>query len=132
MADGVWCQCLISTCFCFKQKTAYELRISDWSSDVCSSDLLAVEACENLLRVARTQLFTPGGLRGARISAEDQNGVDRQLDLLSLSVARLLRRSSCGDYADVAVRQSVKSRSEERRVGKEGVSTVKSRWSPYH
>src|SRR3546814_1897146 len=25
--------------FCFKQKTAYELRISDWSSDVCSSDL---------------------------------------------------------------------------------------------
>src|SRR3546814_14050465 len=27
-------------CFFFKQKTAYELRISDWSSDVCSSDLL--------------------------------------------------------------------------------------------
>src|SRR3546814_2386356 len=25
--------------FCFKQKTAYEMRISDWSSDVCSSDL---------------------------------------------------------------------------------------------
>src|SRR3546814_1636182 len=31
---------LLSICFfCFKQKTAYELRISDWSSDVCSSDL---------------------------------------------------------------------------------------------
>src|SRR3546814_4141990 len=30
----VWCF------FCFKQKTAYEMRISDWSSDVCSSDLL--------------------------------------------------------------------------------------------
>src|SRR3546814_7472896 len=29
--------------FCFKQKTAYEMRISDWSSDVCSSDLNAVE-----------------------------------------------------------------------------------------
>src|SRR3546814_7291540 len=28
--------------FCFKQKTAYEMRISDWSSDVCSSDLFAV------------------------------------------------------------------------------------------
>src|SRR3546814_9132673 len=27
--------------FCFKQKTAYEMRISDWSSDVCSSDLVA-------------------------------------------------------------------------------------------
>src|SRR3546814_8615831 len=30
--------------FCFKQKTAYEMRISDWSSDVCSSDLEVVEA----------------------------------------------------------------------------------------
>src|SRR3546814_3292265 len=28
--------------FCFKQKTAYEMRISDWSSDVCSSDLVAL------------------------------------------------------------------------------------------
>src|SRR3546814_2671683 len=28
-------------CFFFKQKTAYEMRISDWSSDVCSSDLLS-------------------------------------------------------------------------------------------
>src|SRR3546814_4669535 len=31
---------MLSTFFCFKQKTAYELRISDWSSDVCSSDLM--------------------------------------------------------------------------------------------
>src|SRR3546814_9716662 len=31
-------------CFFFKQKTAYEMRISDWSSDVCSSDLMLVEA----------------------------------------------------------------------------------------
>src|SRR3546814_4777000 len=30
--------------FFFKQKTAYEMRISDWSSDVCSSDLIATEA----------------------------------------------------------------------------------------
>src|SRR3546814_3282883 len=29
-------------CFFFKQKTAYEMRISDWSSDVCSSDLVGV------------------------------------------------------------------------------------------
>src|SRR3546814_6056406 len=32
--------CLVFVFFCFKQKTAYELRISDWSSDVCSSDLM--------------------------------------------------------------------------------------------
>src|SRR3546814_5607899 len=38
-----WYVCVLSTCcvfFFFKQKTAYEMRISDWSSDVCSSDLL--------------------------------------------------------------------------------------------
>src|SRR3546814_8413416 len=32
--------CLLFVFFCFKQKTAYEMRISDWSSDVCSSDLI--------------------------------------------------------------------------------------------
>src|SRR3546814_9774935 len=34
--------CMVVLCivFCFKQKTAYEMRISDWSSDVCSSDLM--------------------------------------------------------------------------------------------
>src|SRR3546814_18088815 len=44
--------------FLFKQKTAYELRISDWSSDVCSSDLLdAVEAGER-----DADRFRPGAL----------------------------------------------------------------------
>src|SRR3546814_8576529 len=34
----------VSVFFFFKQKTAYEMRISDWSSDVCSSDLAGIEA----------------------------------------------------------------------------------------
>src|SRR3546814_2420228 len=34
--------------FCFKQKTSYEMRISDWSSDVCSSDLQAAYAASHL------------------------------------------------------------------------------------
>src|SRR3546814_2031087 len=34
-----WC-----VVFCFKQKTAYEMRMSDWSSDVCSSDLEKLQA----------------------------------------------------------------------------------------
>src|SRR3546814_10482664 len=34
-------RCLLVVVFFFKQKTAYEMRISDWSSDVCSSDLLS-------------------------------------------------------------------------------------------
>src|SRR3546814_10923204 len=33
-------------CFFFKQKTAYEMRISDWSSDVCSSDLVEARLCQ--------------------------------------------------------------------------------------
>src|SRR3546814_6625926 len=40
--DRVHYLCLLFVFFFFKQKTAYELRISDWSSDVCSSDLLNV------------------------------------------------------------------------------------------
>src|SRR3546814_5381946 len=35
----VYCACMWDVFFFFKQKTAYEMRISDWSSDVCSSDL---------------------------------------------------------------------------------------------
>src|SRR3546814_5390975 len=36
--------CYLSFCFVFfKQKTAYEMRISDWSSDVCSSDLAIID-----------------------------------------------------------------------------------------
>src|SRR3546814_10684642 len=43
--------------FFFKQKTAYEMRISDWSSDVCSSDLVKVSACA----VCRTDLHVVDG-----------------------------------------------------------------------
>src|SRR3546814_2339532 len=38
----------VHVCFCFKQKTAYEMRISDWSSDVCSSDLVHQNIPEGL------------------------------------------------------------------------------------
>src|SRR3546814_5412109 len=49
--------CLYLLCFCyvfffFKQKTAYEMRISDWSSDVCSSDLARQRAGDRRPRLA--------------------------------------------------------------------------------
>src|SRR3546814_9620668 len=50
--------------FFFKQKTAYEMRISDWSSDVCSSDLLDRERRDRVER-------------GARLVHEDHVGGDR-------------------------------------------------------
>src|SRR3546814_1522207 len=45
--------CRLCVFVLFKQKTAYELRISDWSSDVCSSDLLLVLGPERLPKAAR-------------------------------------------------------------------------------
>src|SRR3546814_9150341 len=48
--------------FFFKQKTAYEMRISDWSSDVCSSDLTAAEVIETIKRIADELFFNSGGI----------------------------------------------------------------------
>src|SRR3546814_3837444 len=46
--------------FFFKQKTAYEMRISDWSSDVCSSDLPAVRARAGRIAVVQWHLAAHG------------------------------------------------------------------------
>src|SRR3546814_14576563 len=64
-------------CFCvifFKQKTAYEMRISDWSSDVCSSDLLL-----RALAVAMDQRVMRPGDRRAR-AEQDQRVEQRQAE----------------------------------------------------
>src|SRR3546814_4217314 len=87
--------------FFFKQKTAYEMRISDWSSDVCSSDL-----CDAL---GAPTCACAGNLFVLRDGAWLTPLIDRA------GVAGICRQ-----------------RSEERRVGKECVSTCRSRWSPYH
>src|SRR3546814_9637862 len=52
--------------FFFKQKTAYEMRISDWSSDVCSSDLEAV------LKQLE-EIGTPDNVESAILRAKDKN-----------------------------------------------------------
>src|SRR3546814_3871281 len=98
--------------FFFKQKTAYEMRISDWSSDVCSSDLDAIPALAwaAVLRVD--------------VALEQAHVLGLQLGGLHVVAGVPLQRI---DLAQLAV-----LRSEERRVGKECVSTCRSRWSPYH
>src|SRR3546814_10152741 len=90
--------------FFFKQKTAYEMRISDWSSDVCSSDL-AIDL--------RVHLY---------------GGADRQ-HLSHDYEVRVGQQERPALYRTLSGRQ--RQRSEERRVGKEGVSTCRSRWSQY-
>src|SRR3546814_3450297 len=47
--------------FFFKQKTAYELRISDWSSDVCSSDLLVPALRDELAKLGRDDIMIVAG-----------------------------------------------------------------------
>src|SRR3546814_10087277 len=71
--------------FFFKQKTAYEMRISDWSSDVCSSDLLALTLVLNLFRQQRANAilrFFPkledDSFRSISVLGALQLGLDRK------------------------------------------------------
>src|SRR3546814_12336825 len=100
------------------------MRISDWSSDVCSSDLLG-RALGALLDLLVDQAVVP--LAGFPDRPLLEQGHDRFLSLATDMVphARWLDSLAC-----LASRCSY--RSEERRVGKECVSTCRSRWSPYH
>src|SRR3546814_2944414 len=99
--------------FLFKQKTAYEMRISDWSSDVCSSDL----------------------------EADADNGFNALVAILprnrQAQRRTVLIRQDLAVHADRHERERMhrlvdaQPSSEERRVGKECVSTCRTRWSPY-
>src|SRR3546814_20565143 len=91
----------ISWFFFFKQKTAYEMRISDLSSDVCSSDLRELRDAQGPRRIGRARK-----IQGVSEGHGGQSPRPGQLQEFQ--------------------------RSEERRVGKECVSTCRSRWSPYH
>src|SRR3546814_1780189 len=110
---------IVLFCF-FKQKTAYEMRISDWSSDVCSSDLARLTA---LVRRSR-------GWQAPRMQCGSLV-YDSESRAFSLDGAIL--HLTPREHAALAVLVSRSGlRSEERRVGKECVSTCRSRWSPYH
>src|SRR3546814_5324031 len=97
----------VSCCyfFFFKQKTAYEMRISDWSSDVCSSDLL--------LRRMKAGVTVHGFRSGFRDWSAECTGYAHEV-------------------AEMALAHTIENKIGKRRVGKECVSPCKSRWSPYH
>src|SRR3546814_15605979 len=98
------------------------MRISDWSSDVCSSDLA----------------FDPRLSRDSELEwvrSYWQEGSDWGLCLYtarSESELELYHTACALPYVSFVPVDEVWSRSEERRVGKECVSTGRSRWSPYH
>src|SRR3546814_8090338 len=101
----------------FKQKTAYEMRISDWSSDVCSSDLLEQGKRNHPIGQGVGIVVHPLSNAPARIGARREAS-----DIAGMRQVAQARQSQCsgGDAGQ----------SEERRVGKECVSTCRSRWSP--
>src|SRR3546814_17016344 len=116
--------------FFFKQKTAYEMRISDWSSDVCSSDLEGHRTGAGP-RLPRQRELHPvqqrrggGGWRvpGFRPRSRRRGGHH-------LAGLRLRAGARPGALPQPSPHQGA-VRSEERSVGKESVSTCRSRWWP--
>src|SRR3546814_20517635 len=63
-------------CFFFKQKTAYEMRISDWSSDVCSSDLIACGPAPALRRERQARFDDRGIADKPREAAEVRGSIE--------------------------------------------------------
>src|SRR3546814_18112757 len=117
--------------FFFKQRTAYEMRISDLSSDVCSSDLVEFGAaghpgptigCNQHHPVAGIGAANiPGGVK-ANVASEIESAYRRTF------LACIFHQSG----KSMATLRRCHASSEERRVGQECVSTCRSRWSPYH
>src|SRR3546814_9263247 len=107
--------------FFFKQKTAYEMRISDWSSDVCSSDLMLKKVADTQGRVLHEEAHPEAG---GYFRSDHFNFAKAGVPALYVDGGEDLLEG--GKAAGEA------ARSEERRVGKECVSTCRSRWSPYH
>src|SRR3546814_14084138 len=102
------------------------MRISDWSSDVCSSDLLLPLSAPVTL-AQNSSLRGPMALPSRHSLFPFLRWMPRQT---RASVGRDLIVGLSG--AILALPQSIAYRSEERRVGTECVSTCRSRWSPYH
>src|SRR3546814_19364737 len=137
MRDVWWFVCSV-ICF-FKQKTAYEMRISDWSSDVCSSDLLEPEwvIIENVsaLRTRGLDVILHG-LAALGYDAEwhcilaSSVGAPHPRDRIWV----IAYPRSKGLSGPILQRNDLPltARSDERRVGKECGSKCRSRWSPGH
>src|SRR3546814_6872359 len=104
--------------FVFKQKTAYEMRISDWSSDVCSSDL---ETIDRLARGSLAKEPRPASLGGSPDllrSACRTRILPMAMDRPGTGAAR-----TAADDAQAQRGLTMEFRSEERRVGKGWVGT---------
>src|SRR3546814_5614420 len=120
--------------FFFKQRTAYDMRISDWSSDVCSSDLTFTGSDDALP-------YPTDGRDPSDIDVTERIYALYGLANFESQAGSVPFSGNIGlrwvktDITSIGYRQpyviTIDPRSEERRVGKECVSTCRSRWSPY-
>src|SRR3546814_6697097 len=106
--------------FCFKQKTAYDMRISDWSSDVCSSDLFENITFDKFIRPYIDSVDKARAMVQQINKAAETDGFRPIIfdTIVNQDIREILATSN--------------GRSEESRVGKECVSTCRYRWAPYH
>src|SRR3546814_15535212 len=100
------------------------MRISDWSSDVCSSDLL--EVCVAEIRIANNIGRSEPEVRAGGVCAAP---IERGHPPAGFHIEVPAHCPAAEGLVDHRVPVT---RSEERRVGQECVSTCRSRWSPYH
>src|SRR3546814_13483283 len=120
------------------------MRISDWSSDVCSSDLCSAARCAGKMRrkyhqrsaISVHMISAIAKIHGstqppAPISAETElNGRSSRSSTACIAAIRTRFDMTCEQACALFVENLY--RSEERRVGKEGVVTCRSRWAPYN
>src|SRR3546814_21032965 len=103
------------------------MRISDWSSDVCSSDLITVTAVLHDYDSGR-----PVSSVSSTSQASFNQTTNDYANLISERDARDRAMRDAAEQIRIRLANYFDRRSEERRVGKECVSTCRSRWSPYH
>src|SRR3546814_14963073 len=107
------------------------MRISDWSSDVCSSDLVVSMGGMSLTNKDRVS----DGYQLRQAEKQSDGSTKKMMACMTCGTLFYLK-------SDIAISQELQrissyleplaERSEERRVGKEGVSTGRTRWSAYH
>src|SRR3546814_16681635 len=142
--------------FFFKQKTAYEMRISDWSSDVCSSDLAMTNGARDMLSTPPARKSSPWAVATERAASAIAARPLPQ-SLFTVCAARLVGRPATSaawratfraSYPAWLVQPMITSSkftgrqedsetrfagsTDERRVGKEWYSTRRSWGLPYY
>src|SRR3546814_12005292 len=104
------------------------MRISDWSSDVCSSDLLLSHELANVKGRADARVQFAGSLAQPRVIGQAElGGVAAEIPAAGLTLAPGQLHVATLDGPQLQIR-----RSEERRVGKGCVSEGRYRWAPCH